>query len=163
VKKGIGLASFRLYWEAPVWSLPHTNNGTRRQEEEQFCTHRYAKCLLKNTSNKDNKYAFNQQLEHVDDISFRELFGRIRVFFYKIRSVHSNSCWILSVNKENALTRSTIQKLEKKYVEYDQSSMQAIHFALGRTHCQGPGRIIALDLKEYVHPFNLYVLNHLRL
>jgi hypothetical protein len=34
---------------------------------------------LKNTSNKDNKYAFNQQLEHVDDISFRELFGRIRV------------------------------------------------------------------------------------
>jgi hypothetical protein len=41
--------------------------------------------------------------------------------------------------------------------------MQAIHFALGRTHCQGPGRIIAFDLKECVHPFNLYVLNHLRL
>ena len=35
-EKGIGLASLRLYWEAPVWSLPHTNNGTRRQEEEHI-------------------------------------------------------------------------------------------------------------------------------
>jgi hypothetical protein len=32
---------------------------------------------LKNTSTKDNKYVVNQKLEHVDDISFRELFGRI--------------------------------------------------------------------------------------
>jgi hypothetical protein len=31
----------------------------------------------------------NQKLEHVDDISFRELFGRIKVgfFFHKIRYV----------------------------------------------------------------------------
>jgi hypothetical protein len=38
-----------------------------------------ADCLLKNTSTKHNTYAVNQNLEHVDDISFRELFGRIRV------------------------------------------------------------------------------------
>jgi hypothetical protein len=36
------------------------------------CTHRYADCLHKNTSIKHNKYVVNQNLEHVDDISFRE-------------------------------------------------------------------------------------------
>ena len=41
----------------------------------------YADCLLKNTSTKENKYVVNQTLVHVDDISFRELFGSIRVFF----------------------------------------------------------------------------------
>jgi hypothetical protein len=41
----------------------------------------------KNTSTKHNKYVVNQKLEHVEDISFRELFGRIRVVFYKIRFV----------------------------------------------------------------------------
>ena len=35
------------------------------------------------------KYVVNQKLEHVDGISLRELFGRIRVAFYKIRSVPS--------------------------------------------------------------------------
>ena len=44
---------------------------------------RYAECLLKNTSTKENKYVVNQNLEHFDDISFRELFGRIRVVFFK--------------------------------------------------------------------------------
>ena len=29
------------------------------------------------------KCVVNQKLEHVDDISFRELFGRIRVFFQR--------------------------------------------------------------------------------
>ena len=38
-----------------------------------------ADCLLKKTSTKHNKYAVNENLEHVDDISFRELIGRIRV------------------------------------------------------------------------------------
>jgi hypothetical protein len=52
-------------------------------------THRYADCLLKNTYTKYNKYVVNQKLEHVEDISFREHFGRIRVVFYKIRSVSS--------------------------------------------------------------------------
>jgi hypothetical protein len=42
---------------------------------------RYADCLLKNTSTKDNKYVVNQKLEHVDDISFSEFVGRIRVVF----------------------------------------------------------------------------------
>jgi hypothetical protein len=43
----------------------------------------------KNTSTKHNKYVVNQKLEHVEDISFREFFGRIRVVFYKIRFVSS--------------------------------------------------------------------------
>jgi hypothetical protein len=30
-------------------------------------------------STKHNKYVVNQKLEHFDDISFRELYGRIRV------------------------------------------------------------------------------------
>jgi hypothetical protein len=46
-----------------------------------FCTQCYADSLLKNMSTKQNKYVVNQTLEHVDDISFRELFGRITVFF----------------------------------------------------------------------------------
>jgi len=36
---------------------------------------------VENTSTKHDKYVVNKKLEHVDDISFRELFGRIRVFF----------------------------------------------------------------------------------
>ena len=46
-------------------------------------------CLLKNTSTKDNKYVVNQKLEHVDDISFGEPFGKIRVFFFQNKSVPS--------------------------------------------------------------------------
>ena len=42
----------------------------------------YADCLLKNTSTKDNKCVINIKLEHVGDISFRELFDRIRVLFF---------------------------------------------------------------------------------
>jgi hypothetical protein len=58
-------------------------------EKNTVCTHRYADCLLKNTPTKHSKYVVNQKLEHVEDIGFRELFGRIRVVFYKIRSVSS--------------------------------------------------------------------------
>jgi bisphosphoglycerate-dependent phosphoglycerate mutase len=57
---------------------------TREQVGEKkstVCTHRYTEdCLLKTTSTKDNKYVVNQKLEHVDDINFKELFGRISVF-----------------------------------------------------------------------------------
>ena len=42
-----------------------------------------------NTSTKHSKYCAIQRLEHVDDFSFREVFGRIRVAFYKIRSAPS--------------------------------------------------------------------------
>jgi hypothetical protein len=60
-------------------------------EEEEVCLIRiksarrgaqYADCLLKNTT-KHNKYDVNQQHDHADDISFREHFGRISVFFSK--------------------------------------------------------------------------------
>jgi hypothetical protein len=43
---------------------------------------KYPKLLLKNTPNKHNKYVINQKLKHFDDISFREMFGRSRVFFF---------------------------------------------------------------------------------
>jgi hypothetical protein len=47
----------------------------------------YTHSLLKNTSTKHNKYRYvvNQKFEHVDDISFREFFGRIGavLFFTK--------------------------------------------------------------------------------
>jgi hypothetical protein len=46
-------------------------------------THSYADCLLKNTSIRHNKYAVKQNLEHVDDINFRDVFGRIRVVCFK--------------------------------------------------------------------------------
>ena len=59
------------------------------EKRSTVCTHRYTNCLLKNTSTKHNKYVVNQKLEHVEDISFRELFARIRVEFHKIRSVSS--------------------------------------------------------------------------
>ena len=59
------------------------------EKRSTVCTHRYADCLLKNTSTKHIKYVVNQKLEHIEDISFRELFGRIRVVFYKIRFVSS--------------------------------------------------------------------------
>jgi hypothetical protein len=47
------------------------------------CTHRYSDCLLKNTSTKHNKYVVNKKFEHVDYISFRELFGSQCFFSYQ--------------------------------------------------------------------------------
>jgi hypothetical protein len=36
---------------------------------------------LKNNSTKDNKYVVNKKPEHVDDVIFRGVFGRISVVF----------------------------------------------------------------------------------
>ena len=45
-------------------------------------THSYANRLLKNTPTKHSKYVVNQNLNHHDYVSFRELFvGIIRQFF----------------------------------------------------------------------------------
>ena len=49
------------------------------EKRSTVCTHRYAAVCWKNTSTNDNKYVVNLNLNHVDDISFRQLFGRIRV------------------------------------------------------------------------------------
>ena len=57
-------------------------------------TDRYADCLLKNISTKDNKYVVNEKLEHVDDISFRELFNRIRVFVLQNEEPQALECRI---------------------------------------------------------------------
>ena len=59
------------------------------EKSNTVCTHRYADSLLKNTSTKHYKYVVNQKLEHVEDIGFRELLGRIRMVFYKISSLSS--------------------------------------------------------------------------
>ena len=48
------------------------------EKRSTACIHRFADCLLKNTSTKHSKYVVNQKLQYVDDISFREPFGRIR-------------------------------------------------------------------------------------
>ena len=45
--------------------------GERRST---VCSHRYADCLLENTSRENSKCVFNEKLEHVDDFSFREIF-----------------------------------------------------------------------------------------
>ena len=55
----------------------------QKKEDEKgstFSTHRNADCLLKNTSIKHNQYIVNHKLDYIDDISFRERFGRIGVF-----------------------------------------------------------------------------------
>jgi len=50
-----------------------------RSNSERSRIHRNANSLLTSTSNKHNKYVVTQKLDHYDDISFRELFGRIRI------------------------------------------------------------------------------------
>ena len=67
-----GIIYFRLSWEAC-----HTKNVRIKEQVDDkrgtVCTHRFTNCLLKNISTKHNKYVINQNLEHVDDISFRKL------------------------------------------------------------------------------------------
>ena len=84
----IGLASFRFSSEVSVWSLSHMNKGTSRQEEE-VNVYSYVCRVCCKTRPSNSKYVVNQNHEHVDDISFRELFSRIRLFFHTIRSVPS--------------------------------------------------------------------------
>jgi hypothetical protein len=52
---------------------------------------------LKNTSTKDNKYVVNQKLEHVDDISFRERFGRISGAFFLQKKILSLPCTMICI------------------------------------------------------------------
>ena len=72
-----------LAGEAPVWSLPHTNKGTSRQEEEHSLYPNVCRLSVEKHVHQSDKYVVNKKLEHVDDISFRELCGRIRVLFTK--------------------------------------------------------------------------------
>ena len=72
----------------------------KKQVEETRCTvstHRYPHCLLKNMPTKQKKYVANQKLEHLGDISFLQLFGRIRVVFHEVLFVSSYSMVCLSV------------------------------------------------------------------
>ena len=99
------------------------------EKRSTACSHIYADCLLKNTSTKHNKYVVNQKLGHVDDISFRERFSRIRVFclqnkicpflaqgiciyfghFYLWNTVGPNPLICLSVQSEEQLCNNVCQ------------------------------------------------------
>ena len=65
-----------------VWSLPLTNIGNSRWEEEHILfSYMNANCLMKHASTKQCKYVVYQRLDNFDDFNFRELFGTIRVCF----------------------------------------------------------------------------------
>jgi hypothetical protein len=78
------------------------------------CTNRYADCLFKNTSIKDNKYVVNQKLEHVDDISFREHFDRIRVVFFLQNMIYPFLPQCICIYVDHYFSYET-QLLAKKY------------------------------------------------
>jgi hypothetical protein len=73
-----------LVWASFIQGLLKKKKITRsfiftfRYIDDVLSLNNYRFGLLKNTSTKDNKYVVNQKFEHVDDISFRELFSRIR-------------------------------------------------------------------------------------
>jgi hypothetical protein len=70
------LASFCFTWETPdEFCFIRIKEQAARRGAQFYGTLRYADCLLKNTSTKENKFVVNQKLEQVDVISFRELFG----------------------------------------------------------------------------------------
>ena len=67
-----------------VWSLPLTNIGNSRWEEEHILfPYMNADCLMKHTSTKQCKYVVKQRLDNFDNFIFRELFGAIRVCFFE--------------------------------------------------------------------------------
>ena len=66
-----------------VWSLPLTNIGNRRWEEEHILfPYMNADCLMKHTSTKQCKYVVKQRLDNFDNFIFREIVGAIRVCFF---------------------------------------------------------------------------------
>ena len=80
----VWLACFRFSGDRHVYSLPRTNKV--RKNGSTVRTHKNVDCLLKTLPPKQNKCVVNQ-LKNVDDISFRELFGSIRVDFYQEKDV----------------------------------------------------------------------------
>ena len=85
-----------VFLEKALHSLPRTNKGTCRREEEHSWSHRHVGCLLKNTS---TKHVVNQKREHLEEISFWELFDRIEKFLYNITVVE-----IYSVSAEKIIS-----------------------------------------------------------
>jgi hypothetical protein len=65
-----------------AWSMPLTNIGNSRWEEEHILfPYMNADCLMKHTSTKQCKYVFKQRLDSFDNFIFKELFGTIQVCF----------------------------------------------------------------------------------
>jgi len=63
--------------------MKHTNKGTsRREEEHNLYPYVCPTVYLTKMSTKHHKYVVNQKFDHVDDISFKEVLGRIRVVFF---------------------------------------------------------------------------------
>jgi hypothetical protein len=79
------------------------------------CSHKYVDCLLENRSREHIKCVFNEKLEHVDDFSFRELVGRIRMVIYKVKKYYDTRYTRSGVNQ------MCILKNSKELLEYIQS------------------------------------------
>jgi hypothetical protein len=94
-------ASFFSFFLEPLYEICLIRIKEQVGEKmSTICTYRYADCLLKNTCTKHSKYVVIQKLEPVEDISFRELFGRIREAFYTIRSVKGVLCDIITLHRQ---------------------------------------------------------------
>ena len=73
-------------------------------------THMYADCLLESTPVIHNTYVVNQNVKHFDDISCRELFGRIRVFVFQNKIgpfLRQGIC----IDVDHSLLRNTIGQI----------------------------------------------------
>jgi hypothetical protein len=71
---------------------PLHESASYEQGDEKRSTvsaHRNDKCKLKNMSTKHNRYVGHQELNHFDDVSFRELFVISFRFIHNIIFVHS--------------------------------------------------------------------------
>jgi hypothetical protein len=113
----IGLASFRFSWEAPVWSLSHMNKGTSRQEEDDNL-YPYVCRVCWKTRPSNSKCVVNQKHEHVDDISFRELFSRIRLFFLKQRYIGGSAkCSTKPLSKLSTYILSAVKMKLQSYCD----------------------------------------------
>ena len=75
------LTTFWLLWSTFCASVKLVNVCIVGEKGSTVGTHGNADCLLKTTYIKHNKYVVNQKLEYYDDISFRELNGKIIVIF----------------------------------------------------------------------------------
>jgi len=79
--------SFHFYCEVLVYSLPCTSEGTcSRKVGAQLVSIGMLTVCWK-TCPPNSKYVVNQKLEPLDDTSFSQPFGRIKVVFQEVVSV----------------------------------------------------------------------------
>ena len=83
--------------EAHVWIIPRRIQEQVSEKRSPVCTHMYTDCLEKHPPNITIRYQC-LKLEHFDDISFREMFGRIRVLLVFIRQNKKLTCYKMIFN-----------------------------------------------------------------